>query len=179
MTFAIGLEVVREVYAACRSSVVRTLARAGGVEPDDIAQDVLIKAIEKSRRGGGGIHAVSGRDVSRYARRMARTTAIDAIRETRRKGETLCLDERWVCSLPNPEQRLMERERDRERGLIGRRISQFPSLRSGSSYSSKAERCGVHPSTMSRRARKALEIVRYETVQIPLPFSVEPEGGDA
>lgn len=174
-------EIVKEVYGACTRASVREIAQRAGCTHEDVAQEALLKAVIKSRRGGGGIHAVSGRDLKRYANTMARSTAIDASRRQKARGggELLLLDESWLAMAddkPNAEQRLLQRDRERE--ALARRARDFSPLAmamNGSGYAEQARSQGVAPSTISRRAKSALNQIRYERVQPLLPFCVERE----
>lgn len=191
MAFSMWTFIANTMHEACRRQTVKDIAHKAGCEPEDVAQDALLKAVIKARRGGGGIHAVSGRDLKRYANTMARTSAIDAHRRHRARtsligedgnrygGEMLLLDESWVAmidSQPNPEQRLLARDRERE--ALARRARDFSPLAhamSGACYAEQARAQGVAPSTISRRAKRAFDQIRYERVQPLLPFCVERE----
>lgn len=182
MAFSMWTFIANTMHEACRRQTVKDIARKAGCEPEDVAQEALLKAVIKSRRGGGGIHAVSGRDLKRYANTMARTSAIDAHRKHKARGggaELLLLDESWATfadGQPTPEQRLMQRDRERE--ALARRARDFSPLAhaiSGSCYAEQARAQGVAPSTISRRAKRAFDQIRYERVQPLLPFCVERE----
>lgn len=190
-------EVVRELFSAARAAVksakVRDLARKAGVEPDDIAQTVLLREVERVHLSGGDLTSgclaggnlvrLSGSHLKRTTARAAANAAIDEYRRAhpremdadgnetgaRTRREVFGLDVTWVDPTPDPEQRLWIKQAMagvRDRSVLARALS-------GSTYTQQAHRAGVHPSTMSRRAKQERKRITFEQVQMRLPFNVQ------
>lgn len=183
MAIANWKEIVREVYGAIKSTSIRELARAGGVEPEDVAQEVLLKAVVVAQRGRpSGIHAVSGRDVRRFANTSARTTAIDHTRGVKRPFLLPPDHERWLTLAsddPSPEAMVLSREDRRLRAEAEARVQEIAALKgvvSGDSITAMAHQLGIHPSTMSRRVKKARQQLAFEARQPSLPLRYPSSG---
>lgn len=158
-----AIEAVREVRAAVRSYT--SLCLSAGEDPDDVAQDVLLRSLE----AGHGVIWAQAADRRRYAHRAVYTTALDARRKAMRRMRLrdAVETEGGETEHPSPEWVLMARERLME----GRPSAVPPSVRrlmSGATMTQIAREEGVSTSTISRRVKRELRSMAFDRAQLRL-----------
>lgn len=182
------IEAFKEMRAYVkRATEVHSIARSAGCEPEDVAQQVALRELERIRRGSGAIVTKTGEhrrncirvSLKREALSMGYRNGRIVPKKDRHAGklprETPLIEEQYANveqeTYLNPEQMMfvsLERARQRRIESLIANDRVLSLLANGWTMKAIARDTGLSVSAISRRAARARALIAYEDVQLPL-----------
>lgn len=180
-------EVMDALQRAVKTRANMSLCAQRGIDPEDVVQIAVTLSLARRK----GVAYATPSELRAFAVMAVRSALFDEARKERRRSADIDVSYEWdiPCRVPDPLRVLLSKGEQDLGSTKGRRAlamaMEFPSVAAatddGPTYSQQARDLGVSPSTVTRRAHKALARIRdfFLGGQMHLPIAFTPASAPA